>query len=362
MRLSDLGENGLLDLIKDWTGGNSSRVSLGIGDDAAILEPTGSEQLVVSTDAWVEGVHFSREYLKPDEIGHRVMAGSLSDLAAMGARGLAAFVNVHAAPSESIVFLRGIYQGLDRVADSCGVVIAGGDTARGEFSLDVTVIGTVALGGAVTRTGAKPGDVICVSGPLGGSEAGRRSLAGELKEVLPKALREEAESAHRLPRPRFDVSGLITRLERRMVDVELKRESVEPVRPTAMMDLSDGLGLDLTRLCEASHVGCRVDESQIPVHPAARRVGRLSGGRDTDLALSGGEDFELLFTWPAADAELLLDAGRKQGLSISPIGTITPIREGRLLLRTDGTTEPLAATGWDHFAASSSQTPPKEPR
>jgi len=362
MKLSDLGETGLLDLFRDWTGGASGRVHLGVGDDGAILDPTGNEQVVISTDAWVEGVHFSREYLKPDEIGHRAMAGSLSDLAAMGARGIAAFVNLHAPPSESVVFVRGLYQGLDRVADSCGAVIAGGDTVRGEVALDLTVVGLVGLGKAIRRKGAQPGDILCVSGSLGAAEAGRRSLAGELEEPLPKALREEAETAHRLPRPRFDVSGLLTTLERRTVDVELERETVEPVRPTAMMDVSDGLSADLIRLCEASHVGCVLDEARIPVSPAARRVGRLAGGHESDLALGGGEDFELLFTWPAADAELLLETAQKRGIAISPIGSITPIRDGRVLRRADGKAEPMEAAGWDHFAGKTPRRPARGSR
>jgi thiamine-monophosphate kinase len=349
MTLEELGESGLLELLKDWTHGASKAVRLGIGDDAAILEVPPGRQLVVSTDAWVSGVHFSTDYLKPDEIGHRVMAGSLSDLAAMGADPIAAFVNIHAPGSTEVDFLRRVYLGMERVGGPSGAVIAGGDTTRGELAFDVTVLGTVERGAALRRSGAKPGDVICVTGELGAAEAGRRSLGGELSEPLPGALREAAENAHRLPRPRFDVARLLTTLERRTVDVELERETVEPARATAAMDISDGLGIDLGRLCEASRVGCRVEQSRIPVHPSARRVARIAGEAEYELALSGGDDYELLFTMAPADVEHLLEKVRKAKLAITPIGTITPAREGRHRVDEAGKSHPLSSSGWDHF-------------
>lgn len=362
MNLSELGENGLVELLKEWTGRSKARVRLGIGDDAAVLDPSGTEQIVVSTDAWVEGVHFSAAYLQADEIGHRAMAGSLSDLAAMGARGAAAFVSLHAPPETSVEFVRGIYLGLDRVAGSCGVAIAGGDSVRGELALDITVVGFVKLGGAIRRDGAKDGDRIYVTGELGLSEAGRRSLAGELTEPLPAGLRKVAESAHRSPSPRFDAARLLTSLQRRTADLQQQEEIVEPVRPTAMIDVSDGLAMDLGRLCEASHVGCRLEESRIPVGLAARRVARLAGQRETELALGGGDDFELLFTIAPRDEDVLLEAARAAQLPVAAIGTITSTRDGRYLVHDGGTMERLPQAGWDHFAASSGQTEPTAPR
>ncbi len=371
MNLSDLGESGLLELIRDWTGGAGGSVLLGPGDDAAILEPPEGRQIVVSTDAYLQDVHFDPEILSPDEIGHRAMAGALSDLAAMGAEGLAAFVNLHAPPTMAVDFLRAIYQGMDRIADSCGVVIAGGDSARGVFALGITVIGHVAPGEAFRRDGASEGDVLLVTGELGGSEIGRRLLSREISVALPAAFGAGVESAFRSPRPRFDVSRLLVSLERRTVDVDLEEEVVEPVRPTAMMDVSDGLGLDLTRLCDASHVGCRLEERLVPVAPAARRVARETDRREIDLALEGGEDYQLLFTMSPGDVELLLEAAKAAGLAVSPIGTITSIRDGRLLVRSDESVEALAPSGWDHFrsgtgaesATASGSTPePPAPR
>ncbi|MGQ0722723.1 MAG: thiamine-phosphate kinase [Candidatus Eiseniibacteriota bacterium] len=352
MKLSDLGEGGLLDLLREWTAAPSPGIAVGPGDDAAVLDvPGATHQIVITTDAWVEGVHFSRALLAPDEIGHRAMAGSLSDLAAMGATGLAAFVNLHAPPDLPVDFVRGVYQGMERIAGACGVGIAGGDTVKGELALGITAVGTVPRGRAVLRSGAKAGDAILVSGELGRSEAGRLLLAGEVHETLPERLRVVAEAAHRSPRPRFDVAKVLTTLERRTVDAQLSHETIESVRPTAMIDVSDGLALDLRRLCAESGVGCRIEEARIPVDGAARRIARNSGLPDTSLALGGGEDFELLFTIAAKDVELLLDAVAKVRLDVTAIGQITRGAESLRLVGEDGTERPLPDLGWDHFRA-----------
>ena len=175
MKVSDLGENGLLDLIRTWSASASKQVPLGVGDDAAILSPSGNREIVVSTDAYLDGVHFTRDIFAPDDIGHKAMAAALSDLAAMGAEGIAAFVDLTVREDEDIDFLRGVYQGMARIAGSCNVAIAGGDTTRGEFSLGLTVVG-FALGAPIRRDGASPGDLVFVSGELGKSEAGRLLL------------------------------------------------------------------------------------------------------------------------------------------------------------------------------------------
>jgi thiamine-monophosphate kinase len=351
MNVSDLGESGLIDLIRDWTSAGNPRVLLGPGDDAAILASSGEHETVVSTDAFREGVHFSREYLTPDEIGHRAMAAALSDLAAMGADGVAAFVDLFAPADTAIDFLRSLYQGMDRIADACGVTIAGGDTVRGPLALGITVIGSVLPGAAIRRDGAREGDVICVSGELGKSEAGRLLLSREYSRDMAADVRAPAESAHRMPRPRFDVSRRLMKLKRRSVDVELRGETVEPVRPTALIDVSDGLALDLHRICDASHVGCRLEERMIPLSAAAGQIARVTGRRETQLALAGGEDFELLFTMRPADVEILLEDARKASLRVTPIGEITHFKAGCILVGNDTnrTEEELPRAGFDHF-------------
>src|SRR5688572_5374898 len=293
MKVSDLGENGLLDLIRTWSASASKQVPLGVGDDAAILSPSGNREIVVSTDAYLDGVHFTRDIFAPDDIGHKAMAAALSDLAAMGAEGIAAFVDLTVRADEDIDFLRGVYQGMARIAGSCNVAIAGGDTTRGEFSLGITVVG-FALGAPLRRDGASPGDLFFVSGELGKSEAGRLLLSGEFTHALPSGMREIAERAHRNPVPRFDVSNFLMSLTQKVVDLERGTEKFLAVRPTAMIDVSDGLGIDLWRLCDASRVGCRIEEARIPVAGAASQIALETERREIDLAMSGGEDFELV--------------------------------------------------------------------
>jgi thiamine-monophosphate kinase len=350
MKLSDLGERALLDLIREWTASSKKEIVLGAGDDAAILAPPPGCEIVVSTDAYAEGVHFSSEYLKPDEIGHRVMAGTLSDLAAMGARGLAAFVNLHAPEDLSVEFLHEAYRGLRRVADPCGVAIAGGDTIRGSLCFDLTAVGTVVPGEAIRRSGARRGDQIFVSGELGRSEAGRLLLSGQVRLELSGAQRAVVESAHRTPIPRFDVAEFLTTLERRTVRLDENREDKERIRPTAMIDVSDGLALDLHRMCTASQTGCRLYASEIPVNAAARRIARHRREGEAALALGGGEDYELLFTLSKEHAPFVVERAKEKRVTLSRIGEMTDAEDGTVLVLENGTSEPLPAAGYDHFA------------
>jgi thiamine-monophosphate kinase len=333
MRLSDLGEGGLIDLIRDWTS-NRPPVVVGVGDDAAVLEIGGDRDLVISTDASVENVHFRTDVLAADEIGHRAMAAALSDLASMGATGIAAFVGLHAPPDATVEMVHGLYRGMERVAGPAGVQIAGGNTARGALSLDITVVGTVPRGRAVLRSGAREGDRLFVSGTLGKSEAGRRLLSGEAPAV-PEPGRGAAVTAHRAPLPRFDVAQLLMDL---------------PRRPTAMIDVSDGLAIDLRRLCEASGVGCSIDDARVPVDDAARRIARAEGRDPLSLALEGGEDYELLFTMGAEGVADLEEAARRAGLAVTAIGRIGPRGDGMTITRGDGSRRDLPLVGWDHFA------------
>jgi thiamine-monophosphate kinase len=141
-------------------------------------------------------------------------------------------------------------------------------------------------------------------------------------------------------------------VQRRTVDLPRKREVLEDIRPSAVIDVSDGLGLDLTRLCEASRLGCRLNERDVPVSRAARRLARDDGRREIDAALGGGEDFELLFTWPAEDLGLLQRAAQERSISITAIGAMVPRDEGCVLVREDATEEALPALGGDHFRSA----------
>jgi thiamine-monophosphate kinase len=334
MKLSDLGEVGLIDLIREWTTSRKP-VLVGIGDDAAVLEIGGDKDLVISTDVSVENVHFRTDVQPADEIGHRAMTGALSDLAAMGSTGIAAFVALHAPPDTEVDFIRELYRGMERVARPFGVQVAGGDTVSGPLALDITVVGSVPRGRAVLRSGASEGDRLFVSGELGRSEAGRRLRSGETASGVPARFRSTAESGHRAPQPRFDVAELLMRL---------------PRRPTAMIDVSDGLAIDLRRLCEASDVGCSVDAETVPVDDAARFIAEAEGRDPWTLALEGGEDWELLFAIGADGVRDLEEAARRAGLAVSAVGRIVPRRDGMTLTREDGSRRELPRSGWDHFA------------
>jgi thiamine-monophosphate kinase len=349
MKVSDLGERGFLELVRAWTSDSSPRVILGVGDDAAILPPSGDREIIVSTDAFLEGVHFTRPLFSPDDIGHKVMAATLSDLAAMGAEPWAAFVDLFAPGDSSVEFLRAVYAGMERVAGACGARIAGGDTVAGPLAFGITVIGTAPRGGAWRRDGARAGDVIYVSGELGKSEAGRLLLTKESALELPGPMKESATRAHLNPVPRFDVVQHLRALTTRRVDLERETEEETPVPPTAMIDVSDGLGIDLVRLCEASGVGCRVEEARIPVNGAARQIALDRDGRASDLAMSGGEDFELLFTMRPDDRETLEASVKKNRLDVRAIGLLTSPEEGRVLVRDGGALVPWQARGYEHF-------------
>jgi thiamine-monophosphate kinase len=219
----------------------------------------------------------------------------------------------------------------------------------GPLAIAVTVVGTVPRGGAWRRDGARAGDVLFVSGDLGKSEAGRLILEGKAGVDLPGPMREKAVRAHRNPLPRFDVVEQLRALSTRRVDLERGVEEELPTPPTAMIDVSDGLGIDLARLCEASGVGCRVEESRIPVDGAARQIALERDGRAVDLAISGGEDFELVFTMRPENRDVLEASAKKRRLDVRAIGTFTHPEEGCVLVRAEGVTVPWPEKGFDHF-------------
>ncbi len=287
------------------------RLEIAGGDDAAVLRPPPQRRTVVTVDMLTEGVDFlfGPDCL-PGAVGHKSLAVSLSDLAAMAARPEAAFVAVALPRTRAEEIGRGLFDGLERLARDQGVVIAGGDTNTwdGPLVISVTAIGSVAPGAAWRRDGAQVGDLLVVTGPCGGSLLGRH-LA-----VRPRCLES------------LDIAGRF--------------------RVNAAIDISDGLSLDLTRLMKASRTQGVVDLQHIPVHPDAVRQSSQDGLSPLDHALSDGEDFELLLAMPAADA---------QGLVINPPAGLRPIVIGEVvagngLVARDqtGLLRPLEPKGWLH--------------
>ncbi|HWP83561.1 MAG TPA: thiamine-phosphate kinase [Terriglobia bacterium] len=289
----------------------------GIGDDCAILSGGGREELLVTTDLLLEAIHFRREWQPPDSIGHKVLLRGLSDIAAMGGTPRCCFLSLALPPDISGRWMGQFFSGLFHLAEASGVILAGGDTARSPAGLlaDIVVIGTAPRGKAVLRSGARLGDEIWVSGELGGAaEALRRLRQGGRAGQQMQRLRPLF-----YPQPRLKLGRLLA--ARGLA--------------SAMMDLSDGLSIDLARLCKASGVGATIDAEAVPRFPEA----------SLEQALHGGEDFELLFTVPPRRARRLPQ--RAGGVPLTRIGQIT--RGPQLWLVRKGRAEPLPVRGFEHF-------------
>lgn len=304
-------------------------VRVGIGDDAAVLEGEGRWDWVVTTDLLVEGVHFLPGAQPARAVGWKALARSLSDCAAMGARPRYALVALAFPPHTASKWVKGFFAGFGELARRHRVRLAGGDlSSAAEIVADVQVIGEVEKGRAVLRRGARPGEVIFVSGTLGLSGLGlacaRRRLASE-QPLLKRAL-----EAHLLPNPRIALARALA-----------ARRGV-----TAMIDLSDGLSTDLNHLCEASGVGARVFAEKIPAVKLPASLARRLATSGLELALNAGEDYELLFTLPKARAARL--PNKLAGVRLAQIGEITRGRRV-ILVEASGRERRIAARGWDHF-------------
>lgn len=313
---------------------------VGIGDDTAVLNLPPRSQTLLTTDLLTDGVHFRAERTTGVMLGRKALAVNLSDIAAMGGQPHSCVVAVGFPRGTAVAYARGVARGLIDMARSHKVALVGGDTcaARALF-VNVTLVGLVETGRAVTRSGARPGDRLYVTGTVGASAAGlallaRRSRGSRGMRVQKKASassRRRAIRAHLDPTPRcsagraLGLTGLAT----------------------SMIDLSDGLAQDLPRMCAASRVGAVVTQAALPVDPVADSLfGRDDAMR---LALSGGEDYELLFTARPGHEPLIAALSRRLRLSIRCIGQILPQQAGIRTVDNGGHYRPLPAGGFDHF-------------
>jgi thiamine-monophosphate kinase len=305
-----VGEFGLIDWIRARTrvGG---RTSLGIGDDCAALRVTTGADLLATTDMLMDGTHFRLDEAGPEAVGRKAIGVNLSDIAAMAGRPLAALVAVALPKGRAVELAQGVLAGMGPLAQRYGVDLVGGDTNAwdGPFVIAVTLLGETTPDGAVRRSGARPGDAIVVTGPLGGSLLGR----------------------HLDPRPRIDEALSINRR----------------ARPHAMIDVSDGLAADLGHiLAESGGLGATLDADTIPIHPDAEALSRRDGRTPLEHALHDGEDFELCLTLDPADAEDLL-ARPPAGVTLHRIGVVDA--GPGLRLATGGGLVPIEPRGYDHL-------------
>ncbi len=334
-----LGELGLIEQIRRKFPFSGKNLTLGIGDDCAILRPPAGSEILVTTDLTLEGRHFRRNLHPPESVGHRCLARGLSDLAAMGATPLAAFLSLALpasliAKAEGRAWIERFFSGLHALAEMHRVPLAGGDTSESPggknavILADIVLVGTAPKGEALRRSGAAAGDALYVTGQLGGAAAELAAMMRRRRRIFSVSLMEG--HPHLFPEPRLDVGEAL--LRRRLA--------------TACIDLSDGLSTDLTHLCQASGVNAEIDQVTLPIHPLARKL-------DADAALQatlhGGEDYELLFAAPSS----VMMPTSLAGVPVTRIGSLKKRRSGRPLvtiITPDGSHAELAAAGWEHFS------------
>lgn len=332
----ELTEIELVRAIRKVLSGPAPGVVVGVGDDAAILDPR-PHPGVLTTDMLVEGVHFEIGATSAHDLGHKAVTVNVSDVAAMGGSPRYAVACVAVSPRLEASWVMELYGGMRQASADYGMVLVGGDTSRSDRAvLSVTVLGEVGSGRHVTRSGAQPGDALVVTGELGGSAGGLR---------VAQAKHERQTEALSSPWGR----ALVARHERPVARVG-EGQTLAAARATAMMDLSDGLGIDLARLCEESGCGARVRLADIPLAEGLEELQKLMDIEPLDLALHGGEDYELLATVPkeavAPTREALLE---RFDIELTEIGEITA-EPGLVAVSDDGTEDPLEPKGWDHFA------------
>lgn len=300
---------------------------VGIGDDAAVLRPSAGAELVVTTDAFLENVHFLRKEYPPKMVGYKALARATSDIAAMGARCRYFFLTLGLPETCAGAWIDGFLEGMALAARRFGLVLAGGDTTKYPTVVaSLTVVGEVGRGQAILRSNARPGDLLCVSGRLGEAELGL--------ELIQKGLHRRKRWAqllkkHYWPEPRLPLGQWLA--ARRLA--------------SSMIDTSDGLSTDLGHICKASGMGAVVWAAKVPVANVPGELQRL-GLNPLNLALHGGEDYELLFTVPKKLARRL--PRKVGGVPVTVIGEITR-RKNVLLVGPDGSKKPLRAGGWDPF-------------
>jgi thiamine-monophosphate kinase len=303
-------------------GGAGKLIARGIGDDCAVLRLPRNHEALVTTDFSLEGIHFRRDWHPADAVGHRCLTRGLSDIASTGGEPIAAFLSL-AMPTDlpqrwADEFLRGLL----KVANRYGVTLAGGDTAQSPAGVlaDITVLGSVPRGRAVLRSGAKVGDDIYVTGLLGAPMAVLEQLRAE-EYAFPKRLSTE-QRRHFYPEPRVEVGRFLR----------------EKKLASAMIDVSDGLSVDLAHICEESGVGAWISEAAVPHTP----------GATVEQALHGGDEYELIFTaTPAKSGRVPAEIA---GVPVTYVGTIVKQKGIWLVDREMKSRRPLEAKGWQHFA------------
>ena len=335
--ISALGEFGLIDHLTKNIRLHNASTEKGPGDDAAVLDHSG-RKTILTTDLLTEGVHFDLSYVPLRHLGYKSVIVNLSDVYAMNAVPSQITVSIAFSNRFSLEAIEELYSGMLLACDKYKVDLAGGDTTSSQHGLviSITALGTAAADEVVFRDGASEGELICVSGDLGAAYMGLQILEREKQVYLQNpGMQPELQGKDYIlerqlkPEARGDVLELLKALE---------------IKPTSMIDISDGLASETLHLATRSGLGCKLFEEKIPIDPMTFDTAREFGLDPTVCALSGGEDYELLFTISQKDYDKI-----KNQPDISVIGHMTPEAEGRYLISESGQAHALTAQGWDAF-------------
>lgn len=339
MQVSELGEFGLIERIARFLPSKPSDVVVGIGDDVAVLRTSGSDYLLATCDVQVENVHFLRKNISPYQLGRKIVAINVSDIAAKGGDPSWALVSLALPPETEVAFVDALYEGMQEQAGKAGAAIVGGNLSkiRAELMVDLFLMGKVSPKHLMLRNGAREGDLVLVTGTLGDSKAGLELLLRPELEVS-EGSRRHVEQRHLTPQPRLAEGRLLGRSE----------------RVHAMADVSDGLASDLRHICGASGVGAEIFLADVPVSEACGEVARAAGQDGSLWALKGGEDYELLFTADPRDVpQIQKTLTNEAGTQAHVIGRILPQASGLLVCLPSGDkiAYSTGTMGWDHFSA-----------
>ena len=349
MEIASLGEFGLIDRLTQDIKPQNESTKYGVGDDCAVLHYPDSEVLV-TTDMLMEGVHFDLTYIDLQHLGWKSAMVNISDIFAMNGTPRQMTVSLALSKRFTVEDMEQFYSGLRMACDKWGVDVVGGDTTSSYtgLAISITCIGEARKEDIVYRNGAKETDLICVSGDLGAAYMGLQLLERE-KSVYYQMVDEAKKNGKPVPDFQPDFAGKEYLLQRQL-KTEARGDIIQRlreagIRPTAMMDISDGLSSELMHICKQSGVGCRIYEKNIPIDYQTAVMAEEMNMNVTTCALNGGEDYELLFTVPIGDHEKI-----EQIEGIKLIGHITDEKFGKVLVTRDNQEFELKAQGWQHLS------------
>lgn len=336
--IEKLGEFGLINQLTAGIEIKHKSTLLGIGDDAAVIKDNST--IIISTDALIENVHFDLMYTPLKHLGYKAISVNVSDICAMNAKASHVLVSLALSSKYSLEAIEELYEGIRHACEKYNLDIIGGDTtsSKSGLMLSITVIGSIDNEKSIVkRSGAKSGDLLCVTGDLGGAYAGLQLLEREKRVFL-----DHPEMQPDLEGKDYIV-GRQLRPEARTDIIDLFKEL--NIIPSAMIDISDGLSSEIFHLCKASSIGVKLYEEKIPIDPLTYSTARELNMDPTVFALNGGEDYELLFTIPQSDYDKI-----KSSYDITIIGYCCDEHEGKTLITKSGNVHELQAQGWNPIA------------